>query len=209
MRDLQRGETVTIEDLCSAAEWAAQVERAAGGLVVATGDQAPPMELKPNSGIRLCFSDQRWFVKVRGRILERAERTLKIALVGSEERVQRRAHMRVPLAQQTHVTVMRKDRQPLECEMLDISEGGCALRAATPFKLGEWLQVNCVLNGTALELAGSVVRAWDDGLRYCAGLRASGASPAVRYAISRYVIEHRLATARSATPGATAGGARA
>ena len=121
-----------------------------GNLVVVTDEQAPPVDLKPNAPVRVCFSEQRWLTKVRGRVLERESHTVKFLLVGHDEHVQRRGYVRVPLHQRTQVTITGREAAPLvaEAEVVDLSEGGFQLRSASPFSVGDAVQLQCDLNGT-------------------------------------------------------------
>jgi len=201
MRELERGEQVAIEDFRCVVVWQGNVSRAGGNLLVVTGEQASPVDLKPNVPVRVCFSEQRWLTKVRGRVLEREERTLKILLVGQDERVQRRGHVRVTLSQPTQLTITRPGgaSQVIAAEVVDISEGGCQLRAASALSGGDVVQLDCNLDGTTIRLSGQVVHAWRDSDHYVAGVRAMGMSSGARTVISRFVIGRSLATPRTDT----------
>jgi len=54
------------------------------------------------------FGDGRGYVKIRAKLLERADHTLKFGLVGTEQRIQRRLHLRVAMNQTTTVQCTRK-----------------------------------------------------------------------------------------------------
>jgi len=201
MRELEIGEQIVIEDFRCVVVWQGSVARAGGNLLVITGEQASPVDLKPNAPVRVCFSEQRWLTKVRGRVLEREERTLKILLVGQDERVQRRGHVRVALSQPTQLTITQQGNasRVIDAEVVDISEGGCQLRADSALSGGELVQLDCNLDGTTIRLTGQVVHVWRDADRYVAGVRAVGMSPGARSIISRFVISRSLATARADT----------
>jgi hypothetical protein len=198
MRDLEIGEQVVIEDFRSTVAWQGRVTRAGGNLVVVTDEQVPPVDLKPNAPVRVCFSEERWLTKVRGRVLEREERTLKILLVGQDERIQRRGHVRAALNQRAQVTItgQRTPVQVVDAEIVDVSEGGCQLRSAAVLSSGDLVQLDCHLDAATIRLSGQIVHAWRDADRYVAGVRATGMSPGARGIISRFVIGRSLATAR-------------
>jgi len=198
MRELEIGEHILIEDYQSVVLWRGNVARAGGNLVVITDEQAPPVDLKPNLPVRVCFSEQRWLSKARGRVLERDGTTVKFLLVGGDERIQRRRHVRVGVGQEVDVLVTSRDAgTPLRAELLDVSEGGFQLASAVAFATGDSVQLTCVLNGTSVRLAGQVVREWSGGDRRLVGVRASGLSPAARSAVARFVIEQSLAAGRN------------
>jgi len=198
MRELEIGECVTIEDHESVVVWQGRVSRAGGNLVVVSDPQPPPPELRPNTPVRVCFSEQRWLSKARGRVLERDGTTVKFLLVGGDERIQRRRHVRVGVGQEVEVVTTSRDAgTATRAELLDVSEGGFRLASPVGFGVGDSVQLTCVLNGTSVRLAGQVVREWSDGDRRLAGVRASGLSPAARSAVARFVIEQSLAAGRS------------
>jgi PilZ domain len=199
MRELEIGEQVVIEDYRCVVVWQGSVSRAGGNLLVVTGEQAPPVDLKPNAPVRVCFSEQRWLTKARGRVLEREDRTLKLLLVGQDERVQRRGHVRVPLNQETRVTVTSPGSQPrvIDAEVVDVSEGGCQLRSATVLGGADTVQLDCNLDSASIGITGQIVHVWRDGDQYVAGVRAVSMSPGARGVISRFVIDRSLATARA------------
>ncbi|HTD51106.1 MAG TPA: PilZ domain-containing protein [Acidimicrobiia bacterium] len=201
MRELEIGEQIIIEDFRCVVVWQGNVSRAGGNLLVLTGEQAPPVDLKPNAPVRVCFSEQRWLTKVRGRVLEREERTLKILLVGQGERVQRRGHVRVAVSQPTQVTITHQGgaSRVIDAEVVDISEGGCQLRADSALSGGDLVQLDCNLDGTTIRLTGQVVHVWRDTNRYVAGVRTMAISSGARSVISRFVISRSLATARADT----------
>jgi len=199
MRELEIGEQVEIEDFRCVVVWRGRVARAGGNLLVITDEQVPPAELKPNAPVRVCFSEDRWLTKARGRVLERAERTLKILIVGHDERVQRRGHVRVPVNHETEVSVATGAAAPrlVTAEVVDLSEGGCQLRCAAPLTAGDSVELECSLDGATIRLAGQVVRVWHDADSYIAGIRATSMSPGARGVISRFVIRSSLATPRA------------
>ncbi|MGO9876094.1 MAG: PilZ domain-containing protein [Acidimicrobiia bacterium] len=199
MRELEIGEQVVIEDFRCVAVWQGSVSRAGGNLLVVTDEQAPSVDLKPNAPVRVCFSEQRWLAKVRGRVLEREERSLKILLVGQDERIQRRGHVRVALNQKTQVTVMRQGSEPrvIDAEVVDVSEGGCQLRADAALSGGDVVELDCNLDGATIRLTGQVVHAWCADGTYVAGVRAMSMSPGAGRVISRFVIGRSLATTRA------------
>ena len=199
MRELEIGEQVVIEDYRCVVVWQGSVSRAGGNLLVVTGEQAPPVDLKPNAPVRVCFSEQRWLTKARGRVLEREDRTLKLLLVGQDERVQRRGHVRVPLNQEARVTVTSPGSQPrvIDAEVVDVSEGGCQLRTATALGGADTVQLDCALDTASIRITGQIVHVWRDGDQYVAGVRAMSMSPGARGVISRFVIDRSLATARA------------
>ncbi|MGA8090048.1 MAG: PilZ domain-containing protein, partial [Terracidiphilus sp.] len=197
--ELEVGEHILIEDYQSVAVWHGCVTRAGGNLVVLTDEHPPPVDLKPNAPVRVCFSEQRWLTKVRGRVLERDNHTVKILLVGQDERVQRRAHVRAPLHESTRVTVTRRDVEPQEvdADIVDVSEGGFQLRSQAPFFVGDAVQLTCTLNATSVQLTGQVVRSWRDADHHVAGVRAIRLSPAAQSNVARYVIESSLVARRA------------
>ena len=199
MRDLEIGEHILIEDYQSVVIWEGRVSRAGGNLVVVTDEQPPPVDLKPNAPVRVCFSENRWLTKVRGRVLERENRILKILLVGEDERVQRRGHMRVPLNEWTRVSITRRDTelQEIDAEVVDLSESGFQLRSTFPFMLGDLVQLTCPVRGASLHLTGQVVRSWHEGDAHVAGIRSTRLSPAMQSTIARFVIECSLGARRT------------
>jgi len=199
MRELEIGEHIVIEDYQSVVVWQGRVSRAGGNLVVVTDEQAPPVDLKPNTPVRVCFSEQRWLAKVRGRVLERENHTVKILLVGQDERVQRRTHMRVPLRQDAQVMIRRRgtDARLDDAIVVDVSESGFQLQSDGPYTVGDSVQVTCCLSGASVLLTGQVVRAWHDGENHFAGIRTTGLSPAAHSAVARFVIECSLAARRT------------
>jgi hypothetical protein len=198
MRDLEIGEHILIEDYRSVVVWQGCVTRAGGNLLVVAGDQPPPVDLKSNAPVRVCFSEERWLTKVRGRVLEREDRVVKILLVGAAERIQRRGHIRVSVSEQVEVSIARAESEPLivPAEVVDVSEGGFQLRSATPFSLGDMVQLQCNLNGAGVRLCGQVVRVWPGSDGHNAGVRATALPPAARGAISSFVIGRSLAARR-------------
>ena len=180
MRELEVGERVEIEDFRGVVAWQGQVIRAGGNVIVITDEQAPPAELKPNAPVRVNFSEERWLTKARGRVLERVERGVKILLVGQDERVQRRSHVRVPLSQATQISVAigkrrtedgrRRGRRHLRGRL-----PLCAARP--PLAAADTVELECNLDGATIRLAGQVVSAWPDAGRYTAGIRATSMSP--------------------------------
>ena len=199
MRELELGEQIAIEDYQSVVVWQGHVSRAGGNLVVVTDEQAPPVDLKPNAPVRVCFSEERWLTKVRGRVLERENHTVKILLVGHDERVQRRGHVRVSLNQETQVTVTHRDAEArtVDAEIVDLSEGGFQLRSSTPLAVGESVQLKCCLSRSTVQLTGQVVRVWQDAEFHIAGIRATGLSPSAHSAVAKFVIESSLASRRT------------
>ena len=133
------------------------------------------------------FSEERWLTKARGRVLERVERGLKILVVGQDEQVQRRSHVRVSMSQPTKISVASGNAAPkiVDAEIVDISEGGCRVRCPLPLAAAD----------AAIRLAGQVVSAWPDSGQYSAGIRATSMSPGARGLISSFVIARSLATA--------------
>ncbi len=107
--------------------------------------------------------------------------------------------MRVPVHQDTHVTISGRDAElrVVDAEGVDLSEGGCQLRSAVPFTVGDAVQLQCCLNGANVQLAGHVVRAWPDTDSYTAGIRTTGHSTAAQDAVARFVIESSLAVHRT------------
>jgi len=202
MRELAIGEQVVIEDFRCVVVWQGSVSRAGGNLLVVTDEQGPSVDLKPNTPVRVCFSEQRWLTKARGRVLEREARSLKILLVGQDERIQRRGHVRVALNQKTRVTVTRPGSEPqvVDAEVVDVSEGGCQLRADAALSGGDVVQLDCNLDGTRIRLAGQVVHTWCTDDIYVAGVRAMSMSPETRRVISRFVIGQSVASARADAP---------
>ena len=77
---------------------------------------------------RAGFGDGRGYVKIRAKVLERAEHTVKIGLVGTEQRIQRRVHLRVAMNQTTTVHTQGRGGPVVVDEVLDISEGCSRLR---------------------------------------------------------------------------------
>jgi len=196
MRDLEIGEQVEIEDLRGVVVWRGRVARAGGSLLVITDELVPPAELKPNASVRVCFSEERWLTKARGRVLERAERTLKILIVGQDERVQRRSHVRIPVAIEARVSITTGTAPPriVDAEVVDLSEGGCQLRGLGPVSAGDSVELECGLDGATIRLTGQVVRVWHDVNSYVAGIRATSMSPGARGVIAQFVIRQSLAT---------------
>ena len=97
MRELEIGEQVVIEDYRCVVVWQGS-GLARGRKPVGRHRRAgAPGRLETQRTGRVCFSEQRWLTKARGRVLEREDRTLKLLLVGQDERVQRRGHVRVPV----------------------------------------------------------------------------------------------------------------
>jgi len=203
VRELQVGETIAVEDHNSVEVWSGRVVRAAGSLLVLSDDETAPPELRPSSPVRVGFGDGRWYVKVRGRVLERDDRTVKIGLVGQEQRIQRRTHLRVPMNQQTEVVWTRRgvSLPSFTAELVDVSEGGCRLLADVQLFAGDWVKLGCNLDGTIVELSGAIVRTWPEGDKIGAGVRTLGASNHARYAISRFVIACNLAPTLAETRG--------
>jgi hypothetical protein len=201
MPELAIGKNVSVEDYRSTVVWSGCVARAGGSLLVVSAEKPPPIDLKPNAPLRVCFDEGRWLVKVRGRVLEREQNTLKILLVGREERVQRRTHIRVPVGQTTQVSVTSHDSgtRVVAAEIVDISEGGYQLSSNTAFAVGETVEATCDLNGAFVRLPGEVVRASleDDG--WSVGIRLASGAPA-RKAIARFVIACSLSSSRALAP---------
>jgi len=199
MRDLEVGDHILIENHDSVVVWQGKVARATGALVVVTDETQPPFELKTNAPVRVCFSEQRWMTKAHGRVVERENRGLKIRLSGHSQRVQRRGHVRVPLNQRAQVTVLSRDGETrvVEAAVVDVSQGGFQLRSDGPFTVADSVQVQCVLNGTSVQLVGHVVRAWRDAEGDVAGVRADALSPAAQSAVTRFVIDRSVAPSRA------------
>ena len=143
------------------------------------------------------FSEERWLTKARGRVLERVERGLKILVVGQDEQVQRRSHVRVSMSQPTKISVASGNAAPkiVDAEIVDISEGGCRVRCPLPLAAADAVELECNLDGATIRLAGQVVSAWPDSGQYSAGIRATSMSPGARGLISSFVIARSLATA--------------
>jgi hypothetical protein len=196
MRELEIGERVEIEDFRGIVAWHGQITRAGGNVIVITDEQAPPAELKPNAPVRVNFSEGRWLTKARGRVLERVERGLKILIVGQDERVQRRSHVRVAVNQATQIAVASGGAAPriVDAEIVDISEGGCRVRCGQPVAAADAVELAYDLDGATIRLTGQVVSAWHDAGCYTAGIRATSMSPGARGLIARYVIARSLAT---------------
>ena len=203
MRELEIGEEIIVEDYQSVVIWQGRVTRAGGNLVVITDDQPPPVDLKPNAPVRVCFSEQRWLTKVRGRVLEREGRTVKVLMVGQDEHVQRREHVRAQVRQDLSVTVTRTGSDPhdVDAELVDVSEGGFRLRTASAFVVGDSVALHCTLKTTSVELTGQVVRVWRDTEHHVAGVRSTRLSASAHSAVVRYVIEDSLAARRNETLG--------
>ena len=197
MRELEIGEPILIEDYQAVAVWRGRVARAGGNLLVVEDERPPPVDLKPNAPVRICFSEERWLTKVRGRVLEREGNNLKLLIVGPDERIQRRTHVRVAFHQTVQVSVASGSTSRVVLgQVTDISEGGFQLRTETPLTVGESVQFTCCLNGADVQLSGQVVRAWQDGAEHVAGVRALGMSAAAHGAVARLVIKCSLPSAR-------------
>ncbi|MCU1465775.1 MAG: hypothetical protein JWM72_1703 [Actinomycetia bacterium] len=191
------GGAVEVRDALDVVTWSALVHNVAGDIIRVSGEVPPPPILSVRASVQVSYPDDRSLIVARGRILERTSPMLRIVLVGSCRRMQRRMSPRVLCWQPVSVAVApdgTRHARNVAAALVDVSNIGCGLRSDAALEVGEPVSFECELGGVRLQLAGRVVRTWHEGTTHGAGVSLTMARNA-RAVIDRYVVAQHTCTA--------------
>ncbi len=177
--------------------WSVCIDDADHDIVKVRGVGAAPEWLARGTTMRLSFADGTSVTAVQARVLEVQHDRVRLALVGTVSKVQRRSHCRIPIVEPVAVAVHQPGApaQQMTMRLRDLSAGGCCLQAPCLIRGGTRVSVRLSLGGTPVQVPGEVIGSARSGGSTRIGVKFDPLPSTLDAALVRFVFEQQRRSA--------------